>query len=231
MAEFKHLRPCPATGTIKLADAAKVAGNLKRGSLAVLPTETGYMLAALATSIPAIERAFTAKGRAAAKVMHVACSSLQMAETIGELNEPALRLLGELTPGPVTVVVSKTPLLPDTLVSLNGTVGIRVPDHPATLQVINEVGTPLTATSLNVSGAGSASIGKLDMQFMEWPDNEVVYVVEDDDRIMFGAPSTLVRLTGEDIEILRQGPISESEVRRVAGLAENLEVADRNAGR
>jgi L-threonylcarbamoyladenylate synthase len=227
MAEFRHLRPCPATGTIKLADVVKVADSLKRGSLAVLPTETGYMLAALATSIPAIERVFTAKGRAAAHVMHVACSSLKMAETIGELNEPALRLLGELTPGPVTVVVNKTPLLPDTLVSVNGTVGIRVPDHPATLQVITEVGAPLTATSLNVSGAGSASIGKLEMQFMQWPGNEVVYVVEDDDRIIFDAPSTLVRLSGEDIEILREGPISQSEVRRVASLTGNLEAADR----
>lgn len=219
MTEFKHLRPFSASGLLKLDDVGAIADNLRRGSLAVLPTETGYMLAALATSIPAIKLAFAAKGRAAANVMHVACSSLTMAETIGELNQPALRLLREFTPGPVTVVVNKTPLLPDTLVTLNGTVGIRVPDHPATLQVINEVGAPLTATSLNVSGAGSPSSGRLEMRYMEWPDDAVVYAVEDDDRIVYDSPSTLVRLTGEDIEILRQGPVSESVIRRVTSPA------------
>ena len=226
MTQFEHIRPFSTTGALRLADVRRIADNLKRGYLAVLPTETGYMLAALATSIPAIERAFTAKGRAAANVMHVACASLRMAETVGELNPPALRLLGDLTPGPVTVVVKKTPLLPDTLVTVNGTVGIRIPDHPATLQVIHEVGAPLTATSLNVSGAGSASIGRLDMQFMDWPDNEVVYVVEDDDRIVFDAASTLVRVTGKDIEILRKGPVPEPEVRRVANSAGYVHVTD-----
>lgn len=226
MTQFEHLRPFSTTGAMKLSDVGRIADNLRRGSLAVLPTETGYMLAALATSIPAIERAFNAKGRVASNVMHVACASLTMAETVGELNLPALRLLGELTPGPVTVIVKKTPLLPGTLVTLNGTVGIRIPDHPATLQVINEVGAPLTATSLNVTGAGSASIGRLDMQFMDWPDNEVVYVVEDDDRIVFDAASTLVRVSGKDIEILRKGPVSESEVRRVANLTGYLEAAE-----
>lgn len=216
MAQFKHMRPFSGTGLLKLADVAEVSENLRRGSMAVLPTETGYMLAALATSVPAIKQVFTAKGRNAANVMHVACGSLSMAKTVGEINQVALRLLGELTPGPVTVIVKKTPLLPDDFVALNGTVGIRMPDHPATLQVINEVGAPLTATSLNVSGAGVAAASKLDMRFMEWPENEVIYVLEDDDRIVFDSASTLVRVSGEDVEILRNGPISESDVLRVA---------------
>ena len=184
--------------------------------MAVLPTETGYMLAALATSEPAIKQVFTAKGRNTANVMHVACGSLSMARTAGDLDQAALRLLGEFTPGPVTVVVNKTPLLPDDFVTLNGTVGIRMPDHPATLQVINEVGAPLTATSLNVSGAGPSPAGKLELRFMDWPEDEVIYVLEDDDRIVYDSPSTLVRVTGEDIEVLRKGPVPESEILRVA---------------
>jgi L-threonylcarbamoyladenylate synthase len=218
MTEFRHLKPFSATGALKLADVGRIADNLRRGAMAVLPTETGYMLAALATSEPAIKRVFTAKGRNTANVMHVACGSLSMAGTVGELSEAALRLLGEFTPGPVTVVVKKTPLLPDDFVTLNGTVGIRMPDHPATLQVINEVGAPLTATSLNVSGS-SPSAGKLEMRFMEWPDDEVIYVLEDDERIVYDSPSTLVRVTGKDIEILRQGPVPESEILRVASQA------------
>ena len=152
MADFVFLRPRPESGTLRLADVAAVADNLRQGGLAVLPTETGYMLAALATSEPALLRAFAVKARDHAQVMHVACASISMVATVGVLTQRATQLLGEFTPGPLSLIVEKTALLPDRLVTLNGTVGIRVPDHPATLQVIAEVGIPLTATSLNRSG-------------------------------------------------------------------------------
>ena len=217
MTQFEYLRPHSRTGLLRLSDVGKVADKLKQGSLAILPTETGYMLAALATSTTAIKRAFSVKERDTSNVMHVACNSLDMAGAIGILRERSIRLLGELTPGPVTVIVDKTPLLPDHLVALNGTVGIRIPDHPATLQIIGEVGAPVTATSLNSSGSEAVSIDQADLQLLNWPASEVIYVLEDDVPIAYSTPSTLVRVTGEAVEILRAGPVAESEIRRVAG--------------
>ena len=164
MTEFSYVEPKSSTGTVRLSDVEKIADNLKRGSLAILPTETGYMLAALATSTTALESAFTVKGRNASDVMHVACASLEMAETAGVLNQRAIRLLGDFTPGPLSVIVNKTDLLPDHLVALNGTVGIRIPDHAATLQVINAVGAPVTATSLNPSGSKPISVDRDSLQ-------------------------------------------------------------------
>src|SRR5215469_13878245 len=165
---------------LTLSDVARIADSLRSGSLAVLPTETGYMLAALANSMPAIERAFAVKQRDPAQVMHVACASVAMAASVGKLTPAALRLLGAFTPGPLSVIVAKTAALPDRLVTVNGTVGIRVPDHPGTLN---------------------------------WPVGETVYVVEDDEAISYGTGSTLVRLTGaDDVEILRPGPVSESDI-------------------
>jgi L-threonylcarbamoyladenylate synthase len=183
------------------------------------------MLAALATSLPAVERAFAVKYRKHAQVMHVACASLAMAAEIGVLTPPALRLLGEFTPGPVSVVVPKTALLPDRLVTMDGTVGIRVPDHPATLQVIGEVGTPLTATSLNVSGSAPALVSDLELESLNWPAGDTVHVVADDDAISYQTGSTLVRAVGPDVEILRAGPISESRVREAASGSSYLEAA------
>jgi L-threonylcarbamoyladenylate synthase len=171
------------------------------------------MIAAVATSVEAVDRVFAVKGRDAANVMHVACSSLRMAELAGRLTPRALRLLSAFTPGPVTVIVEKTPYLPDRLVTLNGTVGIRVPDHPATLQVIDAVGVPLTATSLNASGSPTAPLGGFDLGALSWPGEETVFVVEDDEAIVCGSPSTLVRVAGGDLEILRPGPVSEEEIR------------------
>src|SRR5260370_7384678 len=107
------------------------------------------MLAAVATATGAVERAVAVKSRDQAHVMHVACAGVEMAASIGELTPLALRLLGAFTPGPVSVIVPKTPMLADRLVTIDGTVGIRVPDHPATLHVLPAGHPPLTAPPLN----------------------------------------------------------------------------------
>ena len=99
MTEFRHLKPFSATGVLKLADVGAIADNLRRGSMAVLPTETGYMLAALATSVPAIQQVFTAKGRNTANVMHVACGSLSMARTAVSSTRPRSGCSANSPPG------------------------------------------------------------------------------------------------------------------------------------
>jgi L-threonylcarbamoyladenylate synthase len=218
MTKFVYVKPHSRSGLLAWSDVAKIAGSLKKGSPVVLPTETGYMLAALATSAEAVKSAFAVKGRAGSAVMHVACASLEMAETVGILNERAHRLLGQLTPGPVSVIVNQTDLLSESegLVTLNGTVGLRLPDHPGTLQVINAVGLPVTATSLNSSGSKLSSLDEAALRTLNWPEHDVIYVVLDDDAIVYRAASTLVRLSNDVIEILRPGPVSESEIHRVA---------------
>jgi L-threonylcarbamoyladenylate synthase len=195
-----------AAGTLRLADVRRVADVLRQGGLAVLPTETGHMLAALATSVVAVEAAFAAKKRDHAKVMHVACSSLSMAARFASLTPSAERVLGSLTPGPVTVVVRQSGLLPDRLVTLDGTVGIRVPDHPATLQVIAEVGSPLTATSLNESGSAAVGPDQATLSALSWPAGHVVHVVDADAVPAYSVPSTLVRLI-DGVEVLRAGAL------------------------
>jgi|SRR5271165_2576299 len=215
MTRFTYMKPRSRTGLLSLSEVAELAESLKRGSPAVLPTETGYMLAALATSEDAVKGAFMVKGRSSAAVMHVACSSMDMARTVGILTDSATRLLGQFTPGPLSVIVRKTDLLPNDLVTLNGTVGIRVPDHPATLQVINAVGAPLTATSLNSSGSQMASVDEALLRTLNWPAGDVIYIVQDDNAIVNTSASTLVRVSGESIEILRPGPVSASEIHRV----------------
>jgi L-threonylcarbamoyladenylate synthase len=220
---FEFIRPHSDSRMLTLGEVARIADSLRSGSLAVLPTETGYMLAAMATSVPAVERAFAVKHRDHAQVMHVACASVAMAASVAVLTPAALRLLGAFTPGPLSVVVAKTPALPDRLVTISGTVGIRVPDHPGTLQVIAEVGVPLTATSLNVSGTAPVPVRKLELDTLNWPAGETIYIVEDDEAIRHGTGSTLVRLTGGEVEILRPGPIGEADVNEAIGIMSYLE--------
>jgi L-threonylcarbamoyladenylate synthase len=140
-----------------------------------------------------------------------------MAGRAGQISPSARRLLGQFTPGPLSVIVSKTELLPDRLVTVNNTVGLRIPDHPATLQVISELGGPVTATSLNESGSAPGALSSFDLDSLDWSAEEVVFVVPDDAAIRYPAASTLVRVTGDEPEVLREGPVTRAEIRRLAG--------------
>jgi L-threonylcarbamoyladenylate synthase len=209
---FHFLAPSSHSGLLRLADAEFVAGRLREGGLAVLPTETGYMLAALATSLPALRTAFDVKERDHAHAMHVACASIGMAARYAVLSPAARRLMGAFTPGPLTVVVPQTGALPVEMVTLGGTVGIRVPDHAATLQVIATLDAPVTATSLNRSGEETRPYDRDLLEELPWGDLRGVPVVEDKSAVRYPAASTLVRLTGEAPEVLRQGPITAEQI-------------------
>ncbi|GAA2599278.1 hypothetical protein GCM10010399_32520 [Dactylosporangium fulvum] len=216
MTTFEALTHSPAK-LLSFGAAARVADHLRRGGLAVLPTETGYMVAAMATDERAVEKVFRAKGRSLDNPMHVACGSLRMAHEFARLDEVADRLVRAFTPGPLTVVVPQSGRLPDRLVTLNGTVGVRVPDHPATLQVVDLLGAPVTATSLNRSGEESAPLDFNFLPELDWSGEEVVPVLEDKTSITHSKASTLVRLTGDGFEVLRQGPVTLEEIEAVAG--------------
>jgi L-threonylcarbamoyladenylate synthase len=203
---FRYSQVGPRTRLLRLDDLDAVAGALAAGGLAALPTETGYMLAARATSPEALEAAFRVKQRDPARVMHIACSSLSMAREFGVLGARAQRLIGTFTPGPLSVVVPQTERLPTGLVTRDGTVGIRVPDAPSTLQVIAAVGAPLTATSLNLSGQAAVALDEASLSGFDWPPG-VVHVVLDPAAIAYSLPSTLVSLVGPAVEILRPGPV------------------------
>jgi len=202
---------------LRLADVEEVADRLRGGGLAVLPTETGHMIAAVATSRSALLKAFAFKTRPLSNPMHVACASLAMAARFSVLSSEARRLLGTHTPGPLTVVVPQKPTLPDDLVTLNGTVGIRVPDHPATLQVVEAVGVPLTATSLNRSGEESMPLSDDSMSSFDWEDDETPVVI-DNEAIRYSMASTLVRVDDGKVELLREGPISQALIDATLGL-------------
>ena len=102
-----HVPPAePGLRDARLADLAAVADHLRQGGLAILPTETGYMLAASATSSPPC-CAFAVKARPQTQVMHVACASISMIATVGVLTSTASHLLGAFTPGPLSLVVGR----------------------------------------------------------------------------------------------------------------------------
>ena len=202
------------TGRLLTLDALQACvTHLKAGGLAVLPTETGYMLAADATSEAAIDAVYAAKGRPPAKPIHVAVTSLEEIERYVELPDAARRACTKLMPGPFTAVgLSRG--LPDVLTAGTGTLGARIPDAPVTLQILHALGRPLSATSHNLSGqAPDPDPVKAAEQLH---GDHVIHVVVDRAAAVYDKPSTLVRFDSGSFEILRQGPVTAAAIAAAA---------------
>lgn len=182
--------------------------HLKAGGLAVLPTETGYMLAADATNERAIDDVYAAKGRPPAKPIHVAVHSLEQIERYVAVPEAARAACTRLMPGPFTIVDASRGLVPDALTAGTSTLGARIPDAPVTLQLLHAFGGPLSATSHNLSGEPPDPDPVKAASRLHPVGDGVIHVVVDPAAATYDKPSTLARHTGDGWEILREGPVS-----------------------
>jgi L-threonylcarbamoyladenylate synthase len=128
---------------------------IRRGDLVVYPTETVYGLGADALDPEAIERVFEAKARSRDRPLSMALAEPSAAADYARLTDRERAFCERFLPGPVTVLLERTDRVPDVLVAGRDRVGIRVPDHDIARELVRRTG-PITATSANRSGAGSA---------------------------------------------------------------------------
>jgi L-threonylcarbamoyladenylate synthase len=133
----------------------RAAAAIDEGGLAIYPTETVYGLGANAVDPDAVERVFEVKGRDRSKPVSLGVPDVETALDYVDPDDRTDRFLREFLPGPVTVVCERRPVVPDVLTAGSDRVGIRVPNHEVALGLLAEFA-PITATSANRSGAGSA---------------------------------------------------------------------------
>lgn len=194
-----------------LAQAVKV---IKRGGVVVFPTDTAYGLGVDATSDAAVMHLYTLKGRDSAKPMHVVVDSMDTAEQYVEVHDVARKLAQAYLPGALTLVLKDKGRVSQNIIGEHGTLGIRIPDNTFALELAREAGVPITATSANKSGnPATYSIEEVRKSF--GGNFEKIAVVVDAGVLPQVAPSTLVDLTKEKPEILRDGPISREEILKV----------------
>jgi L-threonylcarbamoyladenylate synthase len=176
------------------------------------PTDTVYGVGALVGNPQAIEQLFVVKGRQAAKAIPVLLGGPEdlnrVAERIGYM---ALRLAESFWPGPLTLVVSRHPSLPENLSPEAApgppTVGVRMPDHPVALALLQAAG-PMAVTSANLSGGANTTTafevtGQLGGR---------IPLILDGGTTPGGSPSTVVDCTGPEPVVLRPGPVSLQEI-------------------
>jgi L-threonylcarbamoyladenylate synthase len=183
---------------------------LARGELVAFPTDTVYGLGADAFNDMAVRQLYLAKGRTHEKAIPVLVANLeQFVDVVDRTTLTAMRLVEKFWPGPLTIILGKASDLASAI-SVHGTVGVRIPDHPIAQELILEAG-PLAVTSANRSGDPEACTAEEIEAKMGAP----VHLIVDGGRTPGGQPSTVVDCTQDPPKILRVGPINEDEIRSV----------------
>jgi len=188
-----------------VVDVAGAAAAIARGEVVAYPTETFYGLGADALNAPALGRLAALKGRAAEKAFSLLVSGREMlASLCSEISPLAEGLVAQYWPGPLTLALPARPDLPPSIVA-DGCVAVRVSPHPLAQALVVAVGRPITATSANPAGAAPARTA-----------NQVAAcfdcLILDGGATPGGQPSTLARVRGNRVEILRQGAVVLSGV-------------------
>jgi len=196
----------------KTISPSRAAEIIRNGGLVAFPTETVYGLGANALDAAAVAKVFELKGRPSTSPLIVHVSSIDMARRyVTEWPREAGDLAKKYWPGPLTIVLPKSPEIPDIVTAGLPTVGVRVPAHPMALELIKEAGVPIAAPSANrFMHLSPTTAGHVRAEF-----GDAVEVL-DGGPTQVGIESTVVSLVGGKLVLLRPGMIAFDEIETAA---------------
>lgn len=197
-----------------LSGTREARAALGRGELVVLPTDTVYGLAADAFSVTGVQRLLDAKGRTRQSPPPVLVPNTQTLHALADFVPAAVEVLVErFWPGPLTIVLAAQPSLAWDLGETGGTVALRMPEHPLTLEILRETG-PLAVSSANKTGqpAPTTASGALTML-----GDAVAVYLDAGTSSSTGIASTIVDargLSGDSgvLRVLRVGQVSINDL-------------------
>lgn len=176
----------------------------------VFPTDTVYGIGASIHSPKALERIFEIKNRPTDKSLIVLCADVCQLEGItGPLSPKVKKLIDAFLPGGLTLILNAQIDLPQEITRQKQTIGVRIPNHPVALKLLEELG-PLATTSANISGEPSPT----EIEKQNLVIQRVDYVL-DGGKTKSQIASTILDCTKEEFKILREGTISLEEIQRV----------------
>ena len=193
----------------------KEAGALlKQGALVAFPTETVYGLGANALDSEAAAKIYAAKGRPSDNPLIVHIADMDALPLItAEIPEAAKKLAAKFWPGPLTMVMRKSDVVPYGTTGGLDTVAVRMPSHPIALEMIRHGGGYIAAPSANTSGRPSPTLASHVADDMDG----IIPMILDGGAVGIGIESTIVDLTEEIPTILRPGFITKEMLEEVVG--------------
>lgn len=190
-------------------DINKVASLLKEGNLVAVPTETVYGLAADATNPEAVARIFVAKNR---PQDHPLITHIHSAEVLSDWAKDIPDYVGKLTdvfwPGPLTLILPKQDHVSDVITGGHNTIGLRMPNQPALLDILREYNLAIAAPSANPYQQLSPTTAE---QVMDGLSGRIAAVL-DGGQCTVGTESTILSVSKTEAKILRAGAISYDDL-------------------
>lgn len=186
---------------------ALAADVLAGGGLVAFPTDTVYGLGALVFNAQAVSQIYAVKGRSGEKAIPILIGDFNQLTLVSTgVNTQCEKLARRFWPGPLTIVLPRHQSIPDAVTPLP-TVGLRIPNFPATIQLLKLTG-PLAVSSANLSGMGSSMTAS---EVQAQLDGKVALIL-DGGLTPGGIPSTVVDCKQGRPTILREGPISLEQI-------------------
>ncbi|MGN0448719.1 MAG: L-threonylcarbamoyladenylate synthase [Acutalibacteraceae bacterium] len=192
----------------------EVADILKKGGIVAVPTETVYGLAGNALDGSCVRKIFEAKGRPNDNPLIVHISDIsQWAPLVKHIPESAMALAEKFWPGPLTIILNKSDLIPIEVSGGLDTVGVRMPSNEVTKSLIEKAGVPLAAPSANLSGKPSPTAASHVIDDLYGKVDGIVCSGD----CSVGIESTVISLATVPPRIFRPGGISPEEIAEVLG--------------
>lgn len=196
------------------SDIAKAIAILNRGELVAIPTETVYGLAGNIFNESSIKKIFTTKNRPEFNplIVHIP-SKDYLKKVVSEIPEKAQQLADAFWPGSLTLILPKHKSIPDLVTGGKGTVGIRIPNHPLTLELLSSLEFPLAAPSANPFNRISPTKPE---HVAEYFSNQIEMVL-DGGTCQKGVESTIIGFENDEPIVYRLGAISLEDIEAVIG--------------
>lgn len=175
--------------------------KLKNGAIICYPTDTGYGIGCDLLNQKAIKRLTQIKKRPKNKPFSFMCSDLKHISEYAHVSNTAYRLLKKNLPGPYTFVLPSSKLVPKLVITKQKTVGIKVPENPICQELISFLGNPIINTSIQLGDEDEPLADPYDID--NAIGNRVDIII--DGGIIYPDPSSVVDLTTDYPEILREG--------------------------
>lgn len=202
--------PVGKSGAISDDVIRQAAAILDEGGVIAMPTDTVYGLAASIDRPDALARLYAIKGRPDDRPLPVLLANAMSADLVAEPVGARLTFfLDRFWPGGLTVALPARPGLKSPLRAVDGTVGVRVPDHPVTLALLRAAGGALAVTSANPTGLAPATCADAVVAAL----GVRLDLVLDAGEAPGGAASTVIGFDQEQLRLYRQGVVAWSEVR------------------
>lgn len=178
----------------------KAVEVLKKGGIIVYPTDTVYGIGCDIYNTEAIERILDIKGDTFTKFLSFVVPDLKDISKYAKVSDKAFKLIKRAIPGPYTFILPASKEVPKKLWTKRNTVGIRVPDNKVALKLAKELGTPIISTSVT-NRKGDVLYDPIEIKLAM--QNQVDLMLSQG--ILPGKVSTIVDLTDEEVNILREG--------------------------